>query len=88
MYMTVLQQTLSSDYTYEEKEEQRKMLKYILGSVVVLFSPLSARCLSLLLHVANGDVSQTLKNLHPILSIPEDPVRPLHLRHPSFRDFS
>jgi hypothetical protein len=87
IYVTVLKSSLSAEYTDEEREEHCNMLRYVLGSVVVLFSPLSAWCLSVLLHVAGEDVSQTLEDLHAILSIPEDPTQPLRLHHPSFRDF-
>jgi hypothetical protein len=87
IYVTVLKSSLSAEYTDEEREEQCNMLRYVLGSVVVLFSPLSARCLSALLYVAGEDVSQTLEDLHAILSIPKDLNQPLRLHHPSFRDF-
>jgi hypothetical protein len=87
IYVTVLKSSLSAEYTDKEREEQCNMLRYVLRSVVVLFSPLSARCLSALLYVAGEDVSQTLKDLHAILSIPKDLNQPLRLHHPSFRDF-
>ena len=87
IYVTVLRSSLSADYTDEEREEHCSMLRYVLGSVVVLFSPLSARCLSALLDVTDEDVSQTLEDLHAVLNIPEDPAQPLRLHHPSFRDF-
>jgi hypothetical protein len=63
------------------------MLRHVLGSIVALFSPLSARSLSRLLHVPKEDVDQTLEDLHAIMDIPDDPTRPLRLHHPSFRDF-
>jgi hypothetical protein len=87
IYVTVLKSSLSADYTNEEREEHCNMLRYVLGSVVVLFSPLSAWCLSALLHVPDENVSQTLEDLHAILNIPDDPTQPLRLHHPSFHDF-
>jgi len=63
------------------------MLRHTLGSVVVLLSPLSAYSLSRLLHRPKKDVEQILGDLHAILDIPEDPIRPLRLHYPSFRDF-
>src|SRR5271154_3389760 len=59
----------------------------MLGSLVVLLSPLSTYSFSRLLHVLKEDVDQTLADLHAILDIPEDQTRPLRLHHPSFRDF-
>jgi hypothetical protein len=87
IYRTVLRRSLSAEYTDEEREEHCDMLRYVVGSIVVLLSPLSAGCLITLLDVAEEDVSQTLEDLHAILNIPQDPTQPLRLHHPSFRDF-
>jgi hypothetical protein len=87
IYITVLEHSISSNYTDEEKDELYSILRHILGSIVVLFSPLSADSLSRLLHVTKHDVNQTLEDLHAILDIPGDNARSLLLHHPSFRDF-
>ena len=87
IYIFVLKHSISLDYADEEKKEFCGMLRYILGSVVVLLSPLSACSLSKLLHVPKGDVDQILEDLHAILDIPKEPTHPLRLHHPSFRDF-
>jgi hypothetical protein len=87
IYITVLKHSVSAEYTDEEKEELCCMLRQILGSVVVLFSLLSAHSLSTLLCVSKEDIDQTLEDLHSVLNIPEDQTRPLRLHHPSFRDF-
>jgi hypothetical protein len=87
IYMTVLKSSASADYTDEEREEHFNMLRYVLGSIVVLFSPLPACCLNALLQVAEEDVRQTLEDLHAILNIPDISTQPLRLHHPSFRDF-
>ncbi|OCK72915.1 hypothetical protein K432DRAFT_314321 [Lepidopterella palustris CBS 459.81] len=63
------------------------MLRYILGSVVILSSPLSPHSLSNLLHVSKEEVDQTLDDLHAILDVAKDQTHPLRLHHPSFRDF-
>jgi hypothetical protein len=87
IYVTVLNNSISPDYTEQEREKLYRMLRYILGSIVVLFFPLSTNSLSGLLHVQKQKVSQTLEDLHAILDIPEDQTRPLRLLHPSFGDF-
>ena len=87
IYITVLKQSIPPDFTDEEKEESYRMLRYILGCIVILFSPLSIDSLSRLLHVTKQDMDQTLYDLHAILDIPVDQIRPLRLHHPSFRDF-
>ena len=78
---------LPSNYTDEEKEESFATLRHVLGSVVVLFSPLAAHSLSRLLDFPKGKINQSLKGLHAILDVPEDQTHPLRLHHPSFRDF-
>jgi hypothetical protein len=85
IYTTVLENSIQ-EYADEEKEEQCRGIRYILGSIVALFSPLSAQSLDQLLDVAEG-VRPTLEDLHAILDIPNSQSRPLRLHHPSFRDF-
>ncbi|KAF2625514.1 hypothetical protein BU25DRAFT_345970 [Macroventuria anomochaeta] len=87
IYVTVLKSSVSADYTDKEREEHCNMLRYVLGSIVVLLSPLSASGLSALLHVVEEDVRQTFEDLHAILNISEDRTQLLRLHHPSFRDF-
>jgi len=86
IYVTVLINSISVDYTEEEREEQCATVRRILRSIVVLFSPLSTYSLDRLLDIAEG-VRPTLEDIHAILDIPNDSSRPLRLHHPSFRDF-
>ncbi|KAN0117075.1 Quinonprotein alcohol dehydrogenase-like superfamily [Hyaloscypha variabilis] len=87
IYLTVLRQSISPEYTAEEAEELLRILKSLLGSIVTLFSPLSTQSLSRLVNTSQEEVNQTLDDLHAILDIPKDQTRPLRLHHPSFRDF-
>jgi hypothetical protein len=87
IYITVLKHSIYSDYTDEERDYQYRMLRHILGSVVVLFSPLSAGSLGRLLNVIKPDIDQTLDDLHAILDVPQNQTNPIRLHHPSFRDF-
>jgi hypothetical protein len=87
IYLAVLKNSFYQIDTEQEKKEQYNMLREILGSIIVLFSPLSAASLATLLHIPKEDVYQILEDLHSILDIPEDQTRPLRLHHPSFRDF-
>jgi hypothetical protein len=87
IYNTVLKQSIGPDFSDEEKEEACDMLRYTLGSIVVLLSPLSAFALSRLVRLSREDIDLTFNDLHAILDIPDDPARPLRLHHPSFRDF-
>jgi hypothetical protein len=63
------------------------MLKYTVGSIVVLLSPLSAFLLSRLLHLLKEEVDQTFEDLHAIFDILEDPTYLVRLHHPLLRDF-
>jgi hypothetical protein len=87
IYITVLEHSISPDYMDEEKEELFGMLRHVLGSIVVLLSPLSTHSLSRLLDTPKNEVDQTLEDLHSILDIPTNQTQPLRLHHPSFRDF-
>ncbi|KAH8659280.1 vegetative incompatibility protein HET-E-1 [Tricladium varicosporioides] len=87
IYLTVLRQSISPDYTDEEKEALCYMIKSLLGSVVTLFSPLSTQSLAKLVNTSQEEVDQTLDDLHAILDIPKSQTCPLRLHHPSFRDF-
>jgi hypothetical protein len=87
IYTTVLKHSVPSQYTDEEKDEAYRILRRVLGSIAILFSPLSASSLSELLLITKEDVDQTLDDLHSILDVPKDQARQLRLHHPSFRDF-
>jgi len=87
IYTTVLKHSISPSYMEEEKRKLYSMLRNVLGSIVILLSPLSAHSLSRLLKIPKEDINQTLDDLHAILYIPKDPTHPLRLHHPSFHDF-
>ncbi|KAF1814946.1 WD40 repeat-like protein [Eremomyces bilateralis CBS 781.70] len=87
LYTTVLKESIRPGYSVKEKEVLCGILRHILGSIVVLFSPLSANSLQTLLGVTKQKIDQVLRDLHAILDIPKVDVHPIHLHHPSFRDF-
>ena len=87
VYITVLKNTIHEEYLEEEKEDRYSVLKQILGTVVLLYSPLSVNSLPKLLHPPKGNIERGLADLYAILDIPKDTSRPLRLHHPSFRDF-
>jgi hypothetical protein len=87
IYVTVLRNYISTDYSGDEADELRYMLTTLLGNIVILLSPLPIVSLSKLLSIPQSEIPQTLNELHAILDIPDEPSRPLRLHHPSFRDF-
>ena len=56
IYITVLENSVYQDYTEEEKEDASKTLREVLGSIVLLSSPLSADSLARLLHKPKEDI--------------------------------
>ncbi|PMD49976.1 WD40 repeat-like protein [Hyaloscypha bicolor E] len=87
IYTTILKHSVPSEYTDEEKGESYRMLRQVLGSIIILFTTLSTCSLSRLLCVPQDDLDQTVEDLHSILDIQKDKTQPLRLHHPSFRDF-
>jgi hypothetical protein len=87
IYTTVLENSIRDrGYTVEEQEYILIDIRYVLGSIVALYSPLSVQSLDQLLDVAE-EIGSTLQNLHAILDIPDDQSRPIRLLHPSLRNF-
>ncbi|KAL2676485.1 hypothetical protein Neosp_010243 [[Neocosmospora] mangrovei] len=99
MYLAVLTQQFESgpySYTSQQKSEIVEEFRLIVGSIILLSTPLTIPVLAQLLHGDQdlSDFQETLENrlelLHSVLSVPSpsqrlhSPVRALHL---SFRDF-
>ena len=87
IYITVLKNSLRPNYSEQEKIDFYKKLKGILGSIVLLFSPLSAESLASLINFPGKNLEPMLDHLHSILDIPKGRACPIRLHHPSFRDF-
>jgi hypothetical protein len=87
IYIVVLENSVGHDYREQEKKDLCRMLRQVLGSIVILFSSLSVFSLARLLRTPKEEVDKTLKDLHSILDIPKDPSCVIRLHHPSFRDF-
>lgn len=71
----------------EERHESYVLLRKILGSIVILCSPLPMKPLSRLIDVDLNDAETYLTDLNTIFQIPSEDSRPVHLHHPTFRDF-
>ncbi|KAH7348074.1 vegetative incompatibility protein HET-E-1 [Pyrenochaeta sp. MPI-SDFR-AT-0127] len=85
-YLPVLDQLLS-----EQEEDGKDMwlqnFQAIVGSIVLLQSPLSLVALARLLQKPQNKVQFLLDELRSVLSIPDDETVPITLLHLSFRDF-
>ncbi|CAN9169370.1 unnamed protein product [Alternaria alternata] len=89
IYTTVLEKSIRDQgYTIEEEHRLLIQIRYFLGIILALCSPLSAQSLAQLLDVGGEvEVEVALEELHAILDIPDDQSQPIGLHHPSLRNF-
>jgi hypothetical protein len=85
-YLPILNQ-LFDDEDEEDKERWVSDFREIVGSIVVLESPLSIVSLARLLGIPKDDISCRLDSLHSVLSVPHSEDVPVKLLHLSFREF-
>ncbi|ATZ48860.1 hypothetical protein BCIN_04g00790 [Botrytis cinerea B05.10] len=85
-YLPVLNQ-LIFEVNHSQKRGILQDFKQVVGSIVILASPLSATSLDRLLGVLEGTVDSRTDLLHSVLNIPSRPDHPVRLLHLSFRDF-
>jgi len=83
LYTQVLEQALDDEDL--EDEELHSRFRTIVGAVVLVFNPLSAKALSDLLRVPGA--STTLRSLHSLLLVPTSSIAPVCILHKSFPDF-
>lgn len=67
--------------------EEKSQLLQILGSIILLPTPLPAPALAALLDMDESSVNHWLRNLHAVLNIPGDREAPVEILHKSFSDF-
>ncbi|KND90066.1 Vegetative incompatibility protein HET-E-1 [Tolypocladium ophioglossoides CBS 100239] len=70
-----------------KQEEILQEFRNIIGSIVILASPLSPSALARILDVPRDDVEGRLDTLHSVLNVPLSAETPVRLLHLSFRDF-
>ena len=87
IYITVLKNSLRSNFSDQERNDLYEKLKEIIGGIVLLFSSVSAHSLAILINHPGENLRLMLDHLHSILDIPIGRAYPIHLHHPSFRDF-
>ncbi|KAL7915769.1 Pfs, NACHT and WD domain protein [Trichoderma velutinum] len=85
-YLPVLDQQITGLDT-REKYEVIQQFQCIVGSIVLLASPLSASSLAQLLGISRDVIDSRLDLLHSVLNIPQSAKSPIRLLHLSFRDF-
>lgn len=85
-YLPVLD-NLIVDAPAEQRAGILQQFRYIVGSIVILASPLSTTTLARLLDLPRDDIDGRLDVLHSVLSVPSSIHEPVRLLHLSFRDF-
>lgn len=65
----------------------RPQVMQILGTIVLLATPLPATALAVLLGTHKDIVNRYLRNLHAVLNVPINPNTPVRVLHKSFSDF-
>ena len=86
IYTTILPDSISGDYQKYEKEELLSDFRNVVGTIVILFNPLSAGPFSSLLRISERDVRGMLLDVHSLLKVRASSAEPIRLLHPSFRD--
>ncbi|KAF2818057.1 hypothetical protein CC86DRAFT_436486 [Ophiobolus disseminans] len=84
-YLPVLDQLLDMQEN-DQKDEWLLVFQDIIGTIIVLESPLSITSLACLLRLSREDVRCWLNSLHSVLNIANEDV-PVRLLHLSFREF-
>lgn len=83
LYLQVLQHALPS----EEHGELVERFRLIVGTVVLLRDPMSARTMESFLALERGTVRRALLQLHSVLLVPESQDAQIRVFHPSFPEF-
>jgi hypothetical protein len=87
IYMSVLRAAILPTYTEQEKEKLYDNLRHVLGTIVILYSPLHLESMCKLIQVPKRRAAKMLVRLHAILDVSDNLTGPLCLHHPSFLDF-
>lgn len=85
-YLPVLNRLLNGQSERQEKQLVQEF-QQVVGTIVILESPLSVISLSRLIGLRERFVHLRLNPLHSVLSVPDDETLPVRLFHLSFRDF-
>ena len=85
LYVQIIEQAAADSGTVQDDGEFYSRFKTVVGAILLVYNPLSAKALSDLLRLSN--IYTTLHPLHPLLLIPEVPEDPICTIHKSFYDF-
>ena len=85
-------QEKNDNYEVGEDDFIFELFRRVVGSIVILFEPLSNNALGSLLGtsasgIQQADIEEILSHLLSVLKVPASSAEPIRLLHPSFRDF-
>jgi WD40 repeat protein len=87
IYALVLDRSIGPQYSDRDVETLYALFREVIGSILILFEPLTAVALTDLIHKTKEDIENTLEDLSSVLDHRLDNTLPIRLLHPSFRDF-
>ena len=85
LYTEVLQQAFHTLRT--DSSQQYLRFQTVVGTILLIFNPLSIKGLSELLGCGIQHIRNTIRSLHSLLLVPESTEYPIHVFHKSFPDF-
>ena len=85
LYTKVLQQAFSD--VHAENSQRCLRFRTVVGTVFLIFNPLSVKALSELLGLNTQHIHSTMRSLYSLLLVPEGTEDPIHTFHKSFPDF-
>ena len=85
LYTQILEQAAADVGRVQDDGKIYSRFKTVVGAVLLVYNPLSAKALSDLLRLSN--IYTTIHSLHSLLLVPESPEDPICVFHKSFPDF-
>src|SRR5271156_1481417 len=87
IYTQILEHSLRDIRNEEDKQQIAGIFRHAVGTIVILFTPLSTAAIASLLDLKEHFVRARVQNLRSVLEVPDGREYPIRLLHPSFRDF-
>ena len=85
LYTKVLEEAFCAVRADNSRSYHR--FRTVVGTVLLIFNPLSTKGLSDLLECDTQHIRSTIRSLHSLLLVPESTEDPIHIFHKSFPDF-
>jgi NACHT domain len=87
MYSQILQLSFKAINSPKDRQQLASIFRQVVGTIVILFNPLSASSIARLLDIDGKIIQMRLRHLHSVLEVSDSQTHTIKLLHPSFRDF-